>query len=336
MQKRIDRHLYLCRYIYAAFWISAAIFLIICMGRNIWPFGDRTILMVDLFHQYAPYIEEFRCRVLAGKSLVYSWETGMGKDFIAQTAYYAASPLNLLIFLFPEKMISEMIAFLIMLKISLCSASFTYYLREHFRRNDLSILIFGLLYGFCAFVTCYYWNIMWLDTVALFPLTARGCEKVIRENKITLYYAALTLTMVVNFYLAVLVCLLITLYAAVTARISEPADGSSLTRYYGRTAVRFIIVSVLCALTAMIILAPVAAALRETDVSNSSFPSFFMYPNVWQLVSAHFLGARDAVLARNEDMPNVYTGILTLVLLPLYYCSRTVSRREKVLYSSLL
>ena len=336
MQKRIDRHLYLCRYIYAAFWISAAIFLIICMGRNIWPFGDRTILKVDLFHQYAPYIEEFRCRVLAGKSLVYSWETGMGKDFIAQTAYYAASPLNLLIFLFPEKMISEMIAFLIMLKISLCSASFTYYLREHFRRNDLSILIFGLLYGFCAFVTCYYWNIMWLDTVALFPLTALGCEKLIRENKITLYYAALTLTMVVNFYLAVLVCLLITLYAAVTARISEPADGSPLTRYYGRTAVRFIIVSVLCALTAMIILAPVAAALRETDVSNSSFPSFFMYPNVWQLVSAHFLGARDAVLARNEDMPNVYTGILTLVLLPLYYCSRTVSRREKVLYSSLL
>ena len=336
MQKKIDRHLYLCRYIYSAFWISIAVFLFVCMGRNIWPFGDRTILKVDLFHQYAPYIEEARCRILAGKSLVYSWETGMGKDFIAQTAYYAASPLNILIFLFPEKMISEMIAFLIMLKISLSSASFTYYLREHFRRNDLSILIFGLLYGFCAFVTCYYWNIMWLDTVALFPLTALGCEKLIRENKITLYYAALTLTMVVNFYLAVLVCLLITMYAAVTALINEPEDGPARIRYYARTAVRFIIVSMLCALTAMIILAPVASALRETEVSSSSFPPFYMYPNVWQLVSAHFLGARDAVLARNEDMPNVYTGVLTLVLLPLYYCSSRVSRREKALYSSLL
>ena len=336
MQKKIDRHLYLCRYIYSAFWISIAVFLFVCMGRNIWPFGDRTILKVDLFHQYAPYIEEVRCRILAGKSLVYSWETGMGKDFIAQTAYYAASPLNILIFLFPEKMISEMIAFLIMLKISLSSASFTYYLREHFRRNDLSILIFGLLYGFCAFVTCYYWNIMWLDTVALFPLTALGCEKLIRENKITLYYAALTLTMVVNFYLAVLVCLLITMYAAVTALINEPGDGSARIHYYAQTAVRFIIVSILCALTAMIILAPVASALRETEVSSSSFPPFYMYPNIWQLVSAHFLGARDAVLARNEDMPNVYTGVLTLVLLPLYYCSSRVSRREKALYSSLL
>ena len=336
MQKKIDRHLYLCRYIYSAFWISAAIFLFVCMGRNIWPFGDRTILKVDLFHQYAPYIEEVRCRILAGKSLIYSWETGMGKDFIAQTAYYAASPLNILIFLFPEKMISEMIAVMIMLKISLSSASFTYYLREHFRRNDLSILIFGLFYGFCAFVTCYYWNIMWLDTVALFPLTALGCEKLIREKKITLYYAALTLTMVVNFYLAVLVCLMITLYAAVTALINQPDDQTILLDYYVRTAVRFVIVSVLCALTAMIILAPVASALRETEVSSSSFPPFFMYPNVWQLVSAHFLGARDAVLARNEDMPNVYTGLLTLVLLPLYYCSSTVSRREKILYSSLL
>ena len=70
MQKKIDRHLYACRFIYSAFWISIAIFLFVCMGRNIWPFGDRTILKVDLFHQYAPYIEEVRCRILAGKSLV--------------------------------------------------------------------------------------------------------------------------------------------------------------------------------------------------------------------------------------------------------------------------
>lgn len=348
MKKRIGRHFYKCRFIYAAFWISAAIFLAVCIARHIWPFGDRSILKVDLFHQYAPYIEEFRYRVLSGKSLVYSWQTGMGKDFIAQTAYYAASPLNILIFLFPEKMISEMIALLILLKVSLCSASFTFYLREHFRRNDLSILIFGLLYGFCAFVTCYYWNIMWLDTVVLFPLTALGCEKLIIEKKITLYYAALTLTMIVNFYLAVLVCLMITLYAFVTACINEPAEqdlmaggekppGRQCKRpYYMRAALRFVIVSVLSAVTAMIILAPVAAALTETEVSDTVFPVFYMYPNVWQLISAHFLGARDAVLARNEDMPNVFSGLLTLVLLPLYYCSKKVPRREKVLYSSLL
>ncbi|MDO5485877.1 MAG: YfhO family protein, partial [Sarcina sp.] len=330
--------------IYAAFLAAAAVFIIVCIAREIYPFGTQSVLKIDLYHQYAPYLEEFRSRILSGKSLIYSWETGLGKDFIAQTAYYTTSPLNLLVLFFPGRMISEAVAFLIMLKISLSSASFAYYLREHFERNDISLVIFGLLYAYCAFVTCYYWNFMWLDVVALFPLTALGCEKLILEKKCTLYYIALTLTMIVNFYLSVLVCILITMYAVVIAftkdrafwlnqaTVSDPRVRPVLLK----AAVRFILVSVLCAMTAMIILAPVAAALRETQVSDASFPEFWIYENVWQLLSAHFLGARDAVLARNEDMPNVYCGVLTMVLLPLYYSSRKIPRAEKILYTSFL
>ena len=342
--KGFTGHLYRCRFIYAAFLAAAAVFIIVCIAREIYPFGTQSVLKIDLYHQYAPYLEEFRSRILSGKSLIYSWETGLGKDFIAQTAYYTTSPLNLLVLLFPGRMISEAVAFLIMLKISLSSASFAYYLREHFERNDISLVIFGLLYAYCAFVTCYYWNFMWLDVVALFPLTALGCEKLILEKKYTLYYIALTMTMIVNFYLSVLVCILITMYAVVIAFTKDrafwlklSAEGvSSVRPVLLKAAVRFILVSVLCAMTAMIILAPVAAALRETQVSDASFPEFWIYENVWQLLSAHFLGARDAVLARNEDMPNVYCGVLTMVLLPLYYSSRKIPRAEKILYSSFL
>ncbi|MDO5133737.1 MAG: YfhO family protein, partial [Eubacteriales bacterium] len=352
-KSRIQRHLYRCRFIYTAFLLSAAIFVIVCIARAVYPFGARSILKVDLFHQYAPYLEEFRSRVLEGKSLVYSWETGLGKDFLAQTAYYAASPLNFLVFLFPRQMISEVIALLILLKVSLSASSFTWYLREHFRRNDPSILLFGLMYAFCAFVTCYYWNIMWLDTVALFPLTAMGCERLIREGKVTLYYAALTLTMIVNFYLAVPVCILITLYAAVCAlsvpnQIPDAGPGSypsftdtsfsgpAMRRSLPRAALCFAAVSELSAMSAMFILGPVAAALRETAVSGAAFPPPVLYPNWLQLLSAHFPGARDAVLARNEDMPNLCSGLLPVLLLPLYYNCGNIPRREKILYSSLL
>ena len=323
--KGFTGHLYRCRFIYAAFLAAAAVFIIVCIAREIYPFGTQSVLKIDLYHQYAPYLEEFRSRILSGKSLIYSWETGLGKDFIAQTAYYTTSPLNLLVLLFPGR-------------------SFAYYLREHFSRNDVSLVIFGLMYAYCSFVTCYYWNFMWLDVVALFPLTALGCEKLILEKKCTLYYIALTMTMIVNFYLSVLVCILITMYAVVIAFTKDrvfwlklSAEGvSSVRPVLLKAAVRFILVSVLCAMTAMIILAPVAAALRETQVSDASFPEFWIYENVWQLLSAHFLGARDAVLARNEDMPNVYCGVLTMVLLPLYYSSRKIPRAEKILYSSFL
>ncbi|HAL57960.1 MAG TPA: hypothetical protein DCP64_00310, partial [Sarcina sp.] len=139
--KGFTGHLYRCRFIYAAFLAAAAVFIIVCIAREIYPFGTQSVLKIDLYHQYAPYLEEFRSRILSGKSLIYSWETGLGKDFIAQTAYYTTSPLNLLVLLFPGRMISEAVAFLIMLKISLSSASFAYYLREHFSRNDVSLVI---------------------------------------------------------------------------------------------------------------------------------------------------------------------------------------------------
>ena len=143
-----------------------AVFIIVCIAREIYPFGTQSVLKIDPIISM-PLSEELPDPVR--EDLIYSWETGLGKDFIAQTAYYTTSPLNLLVLLFPGRMISEAVAFLIMLKISLSSASFAYYLREHFSRNDVSLVIFGLMYAYCSFVTCYYWNFMWLDVVALFP-----------------------------------------------------------------------------------------------------------------------------------------------------------------------
>ena len=323
------------RFLLAAFFISAAIVTLTYIVKGVYPFKNETVLRVDLYHQYAPYIEELHSRILRGRSLLYSWEGGLGKDFVAQMAYYTTSPLNLLMFFFSEKHLPELIALLILLKTSLCSTTFTWYLRSRFRRNDLSILMFGLLFGFCAFMTCYYWNIMWLDSVVLFPLVARGVEA--DEDDFRLYYIALTLTMIVNFYLAVLICVLISLYylAVTITRIPSFREKES-RRWFLERSVRFGLASLLAALTAMFILAPVGQALSATAVSDTSFPAFKLYPNIYQLVTNHYLGARPAVLARNEDLPNIYSGVVTMILLPAYYFNKGIRRREKILLSVIL
>ena len=100
--------------------------------------------------------------------------------------------------------------------------------------------------------------------------------------------------------------------------------------------VRFAVISVFAAMTAAFILAPVAFALTETQVSGASFPNFEVYPNIWQLVTDHFLGARASVLARNEDLPNVYTGVLTMVLLPVYLFNKKGNKTEKILLTVLM
>ena len=65
-----------------------------------YPFGGRTMLTVDLYHQYAPYLVAFRNKVLSGDSLFYSWNDGLGNEYFAAYANYTASPLNIFCLLF--------------------------------------------------------------------------------------------------------------------------------------------------------------------------------------------------------------------------------------------
>ena len=78
-----------------SFLFSLTIILFVYILRGITPFGGESLLRNDLYHQYAPFLAEYRNRILHGQSLFYSWNTALGKDFFVQTAYYAASPLNL-------------------------------------------------------------------------------------------------------------------------------------------------------------------------------------------------------------------------------------------------
>ena len=78
----------------------------------------------------------------------------------------------------------------------------------------------------------------------------------------------------------------------------------------------------------MFILAPVAIALGQTATSDTKFPKFEIYQNIYQLITNHFIGARPVVLARNEDLPNVYSGVITMMLIPLYFFNTKINKRE--------
>lgn len=61
--------------------LAVGIFLALAAAKGFHPFGPYSILQIDLFHQYAPFQEELRSRLMEGKSLIYSWEGGLGKAF---------------------------------------------------------------------------------------------------------------------------------------------------------------------------------------------------------------------------------------------------------------
>ena len=84
------------KFVWGSFILAAAIMLSAYIFLGYYPIGSHTILRVDMYHQYGPFHEELRDRLVNGRSFLYSWEGGLGKDFISQFAYYTASPLSFL------------------------------------------------------------------------------------------------------------------------------------------------------------------------------------------------------------------------------------------------
>ena len=109
------------------------------------PFGDYSMLYSDMYHQYYPFFKAFRKALLSGDSLLYSWNVGMGMDYLGLISYYLASPLNLLSVLVPEGILLEFFSLLVPVKRGLAGLCFGYFLKQTFGKDDISISLIGTL-----------------------------------------------------------------------------------------------------------------------------------------------------------------------------------------------
>ena len=304
------------------------------------PFGNYSMLYSDMYHQYYPFFVEFRRALRSGDGLLYTWSIGLGMDYLGLIAYYLASPLNLLSVLVPEAVLLEYFSLLVPVKLGLASLFFALFLKKTFDKDDLSISVFGALYGLCSWALGYQWNIMWLDTFALLPLVVLGMLALLKEKKFILYTLTLFLSIAANYYIGLFVCIFIFLLFFVY-QICRPRGWK---RFFG-DLLRIAFFSFLAiAMTAFLEL-PAFMALQTTQSSVNKFPTTFRL----NIADEHtVLGLLDAMrqVAGNmgggieptykEGLPNVYCGVGSLLLAILYLTAEDVKLRDKLCALGLL
>ncbi len=97
--EKIKHFFYENRFLFLAFGCSAAIMLVVFIAFGLSPFGDITILRMDLYHQYGPLFAELYDRVTSGGSLLYSWNSGLGSSFFGNYCNYLSSPIGFIVML---------------------------------------------------------------------------------------------------------------------------------------------------------------------------------------------------------------------------------------------
>jgi len=194
-------------YFLLSFLIPAGIMTYAFANAGMHPFGDRQMLVVDLWHQYFPFFRVVREKLLTHGSFFYSWKNGLGSNFLSLISYYAMSPLNIFSIFFNENSVRDALMFILIAKIGFSGAFFHCFLRYTYKRTDFSTCFFSVMYALSAYTLGYYWNVMWFDTVALFPLVMLGIVAICRERKWKTYTFALALSLISNYYIGYFTCI---------------------------------------------------------------------------------------------------------------------------------
>jgi hypothetical protein len=117
-------------YVRLSFGFTFIAFVVLMIVKGMVPFGDSSMLYSDAYHQYYPFFVAFRKALRSGESLLYSWDVGMGMDYLGLISYYLASPLNLLSVLIPESWTLAYFSFLVPIKLGLASWFFALFLQK--------------------------------------------------------------------------------------------------------------------------------------------------------------------------------------------------------------
>ncbi len=352
-QSKTYKIFYKNRYVFLTTVLATACIAVIYVIFSVFPFGSITVMRMDLYHQYGPLFAELYDRIVEHKSLLYSWITGGGSSFLGNYLNYLSSPLSFLIFLFDKEDISYAITFIVALKCILSATSFSYYLKKSFNKDDYFLSAFGILYAFSAYFLAYYWNVMWLDAMIMLPLIALGIEKIFKTGDIKLYTVSLVILFFANYYMGYMCCIFAVLYFFVCFINTYSNDGklnenavykkkystkALMNNVFINRGVKFAFASIIAALICAITLVPVFMILKNSSATSGTFPQTFKsYFDLLDLITSHFALLETTIRSSGDNvLPNIYTGILTFILLPLFLVNNKIKLKEKATYVVLI
>ena len=309
-----------------------------------YPFGTHTMLTVDCYHQYAPFLVAFRDKLLSGDSLFYSWNDGLGQEYYAAYANYTASPLNLFSVFATAKTIPVFIGILTCIRAGLASVFMTMFLSANDnKRIDNVTVVFASAYALCGWYISYFWNIMWCDAVVLLPLVMLGLRRLLLQRRIDLYAVSLAVLIYSNYYAGYFVCLFLVMFAPVYyLALYKPSKVKSephriCPKTFAVSAGLFAGSSLLAAGATAVLTLPTYFILQNCSATGDSLTvDLNLSNNFFDFLGRMMVAANPNI---RDGMANVYCGLLIVLLLPLFFMlpkTSGINLRHKIGFGAIM
>ncbi len=319
-----------------SFLIPIIILLFILKGNGFYPFGDKTLFIMDMKGQYLEFFASLRNVVHGDDSLFFSWSRSMGGNYLGLFAYYVASPLSFITIFFSLEKMPAAIALLTALKIGLAGLSFAGFGEyiwkkgEEERQKDslrvLAVLPFAVSYALISYNMVYSMCLMWLDGVILLPMVLCGVEKILDGRKGLHYMLALAALFISNYYTGYMVGVFTAIYFVY--RVICQIKKEAVKEYLGKT-LRFTVVTLLAFGISSPLILPVVKDLMQGKLASQSYipdiDTNFIFADLFGKLKN---GVYDSIT--NSGLPAIYVGYVALAIAVVFFVTKRVTIREKI------
>lgn len=302
-------------------------------AMEVWPLGESSVLVLDLNGQYVYYFEAFRDIIRDFGSISYTWLRAMGGEFMGIFAYYLASPFSVITAFFPDGWITEALLAIFLLKAGSCGFTMAFYLKKTQKADGIKTVIVATMYALSSYAIVQAHNTMWIDLLIYLPLLTYGIEQLITKRRFIMYTIVLALSMMANYYIGYMICIYTVLYFFYYY-IAYSKDHENNFYYedfhFIKSLVRIASSSLIAVAMAAWVLYPAYYSLtfgKTTFSDPNFFPELKFAP--LDMLTKLFFGSYDTV--EPSGLPFIYCGTLMLMLVPLYFFSRRVNARKKIM-----
>ena len=302
---------------FLAFLLPILSWVICCVKMGIYPFGSRSIMTGDITYQFIDYLSYFKSIIIGNNDFKYTFSKTMGGDMAGFSAYYLASPFNYFLLLFSDKNLPIGFLIMIIIKSGLMGLSFFHFLSKRFGLKT-EALIFSTTYALMGYIVIYYQLYAYFDILILLPLITLGIYSIYENpEKKLLYISMLFSAVLINYYVGWMVCIFCVLFFGYISFINGIKKDSTIA---------FIISSAIAGLLSAFNLISALLSMRgEKDNFN-----FGIYRNfrMIDLFSRFYPNSFKGNIS--NCLPNVYCGLLLLILLLVYFLNSNIKRKEKI------
>ena len=305
-----------------SFILPMVIMFVVFTALGVGFIGEKTIVSSDMYTQYVAYFGKFKDILSGDGSIFYSFNKSIGGNNIGLFAYYLASPLNLLLILFPKSAIGEFIFIIYLIKIGLASLCFSLYISKVYKKKDLFVVIFSLCYALMSYNICFQMNIMWMDGMMLLPLVALGIEEIILKGKYKLYMIVLFMVVVSNYYIGYMICIFSVVYFFYKSIIYKKISLPRTFKFFGASFITGGLASFL--------LIPVLISLSTGKADFNLFSeAITIKQNLSSILSKLFIGSYNMGQVMKSPT-NIYCSVMVAELLMLYFFNKEINIRNKI------